>query len=183
MCGVIMALYKHITMLGYIISAVIGFLWMSGMGLLFAVVLYPLTILLRGTGLALVSRALNKRFFILVSIVVLIGGVLLYTIGLNILPLPGVNKDFDVPKHRLLAVIWIIYSLAELSSYVSLRKYAQVFLGALSSIVGIGIIAVFLQAPIATPQEFLPFALYAAPFLILSALCAAIGFTKLQPSE
>jgi len=178
-----MALYRTTAMIGYSISAIVGLLWLSVLWLPLAVILYPLTIIFRGIGWAFAAKEFNRKAFFAISIVILLGGLLLYTLGLNIIPIPGVSQDLDPPKLKLLAGIWIVYSLAEFVSYILMRRHSKIFLGALTSIIGIGIIAFFLQASIADTKDFIPFVLYAVPFLILSAICAAIGFAKLKPSE
>ena len=170
-----MPAYKFANGFGYLISFIIGILWLTIFGLMYAVVLYPVTILLRTIGWSSAAKSFKKKLFYVTAAVVLLLGFIIFV---SILSQVG-----DVETVKTLTILWAIYSLIEFVSYGLLIKYSKIFVASLSSIIGILVMVNFITTPVTQVQEIYTFAVIAVPFLIISSLASFIGFFRLKRPE
>ena len=131
---------------------------------------------MRGIGWGSVSKSFKRRFFYVPAVSVSFGGLLFLSILLGAGTLQLAEEAV-----KLLVIIWIVYSITELVGYALLSRLSKIFLGSLSSAIGILIMFAFLVAPISRIDEiFFPYIIYSVPFLLISAVASAIGFIKLH---
>ncbi len=139
---------------------------------------YPISIFLRGFGWIILGRRIN-RFYYTTGISVLIFGALLY---LSVVYPPV--RDSQLGK--IFPLFWIIYSIFELLSYISLGRLSKLFYAACISALGISIVAYMMitqttlgyslsEHPASSPAIL---ALFTT--LSISSLAAAISSLKLK---
>ncbi len=139
---------------------------------------YPISILLRGFGWLILGRGING-FYYLTGISVLMLGALLY---LSVVYEPLRDSQLG----RMFPLFWIIYSVFELLSYISLRRLNSSFYAACISILGIAIV-VYMTISQTIPgfssaeySALSPAILALFATLSLSSLAAAISFSRLR---
>lgn len=139
---------------------------------------YPISIFLRGFGWIILGRRISG-FYYITGIFVLIFGALLY---LSVVYQPVRDSQLG----RMFPLFWIIYSVFELLSYISLGRLSGLFYIACISILGIAIVAYMMisqtmpgysqsEHPASSPSIL---ALFAT--LSISSLAAAISSLKLR---
>ncbi|MEM1610813.1 MAG: hypothetical protein QXQ57_04105 [Sulfolobales archaeon] len=139
---------------------------------------YPISVLLRGFGWIFLGRRVSG-FYYLTGFLVLIFGALLY--------LSVVYQPFrDSQLGKVFPLYWIIYSVFELLSYISLGRLSTSFYAACISILGIAIVSYMMisqtipgystkEHPASSPAIL---ALFAT--LSISSLMAAISSSRLR---
>jgi hypothetical protein len=139
---------------------------------------YPVSILLRGFGWIFIGRRIGG-FYYLTGFLVLVFGALLY---LSIVYEPIRDSQLS----RMFPLYWIIYSVFELLSYISLGRLSSLFYAACISILGIAMVAYMMisqtmpgysqsEHPASSPAIL---ALFAT--LSISSLAASISSLKLR---
>ncbi len=166
--------------IGYIISCIIAVLYLSIIGIVWAVILYPISIIARSLGWASYAKSSGKIYFYITALAVFIGGFWLLS---GVVPLFGYSKQINVPTIKQMAVIWIGYSIVEAFSYALMIKESKFFVGGLASFGGIWFIWTMLNATISELQAFMPYFVHAVPFLLISSAFAIAGFLTVSPTE
>ncbi len=178
-----MRLYNILGLVGFIFSAIA-----AGLGAsisLSAIGFFPwgLSIVLRGIGWILCSRALNSILYLATGAAVIVLGIssigsMIFVISI----LPSFQGTESLSPFFLPAILWALYSLMEFFSYLSLKT--RWFRIASTNIVAIAIILVA-TIPLNIISDGAGIFLVIGSFIIMviSAIFAAVGFSKVSPAN
>jgi hypothetical protein len=163
--------------IGFILSGITNILVIGMITAYYALFTYPISILFRGMGWIVISRAMRRKLYLLTGLAVLILGFIFFVnVG-------GFGEAFSkrfVTGSKIIfpIIVWTIYSLTEFVSYNRLRGYSKMFNVSHISILGIAIILG--AALIFVEEEIVSYIIVGSIPLLVSSFSAAIAFLRLR---
>jgi MFS family permease len=171
-----MVAYRILGFIGFIFSAIAAALGASMFLALVAFIPWFISIIIRGPSWILLSKATEKKLYLVTGILVIILGLLSIAFAGLSIGATGTTREFPFVL-RLAVLLWGIYSFFEFLSYISIKlRFFRIASINIISIILINL-AIALPEPI---REAVGLFIIIGAFIIMviSAIFAAIGFFK-----
>jgi hypothetical protein len=170
-----MVAYRILGFIGFIFSAIAAALGASMFLALFAFIPWFISIIIRGPSWILLSRATEKKLYLVTGILVIVLGLL--SIAFAGLSIGAAGTEGGYPfVLRLATLLWGIYSFFEFLSYISIKL--RFFKIASINIISIILMNLAIALPEPIREVGTLFIIVAFIIMVISAIFAAIGFFK-----
>ncbi len=177
-----MAAYRILGFIGFIFSAIAAALGASISLALGAFIPWFISIIIRGPSWILLSRATEKKLYLVTGILVIVLGLLSIAFSFG---LAGVFRIQGPLTFQLAALLWGIYSFFEFLSYISIKLiFFRIASVNIISIILMNFAVIYFSDPktiIKDPGGYFIFVAFI--IMVISAIFAAIGFFKFTVKE